>query len=187
MKSLFSSIFCFLLLGSLLAATGCASRQIPVTTEITRTVETVKHDTVVTLRKDSAYYQAYIDCVNGKPVLISSQGQAEAYNARNGATKAKLPISQAGRAMAAPSVQLKDGQLSVNCTQEAQKLFFTWRDKYIQENHKEIVPGKPVEKLLTKFQTLKLWLGGLLFWAACLGAFLFVTRFILRKTLQKSL
>lgn len=185
MKFFLTFIFSFIFLGGLLLS--CKSKALPEVTEITRTVETVKRDTIVKIEKDSSYYEAYIDCVNGKPVLVENEKQVKDYNSRNSGQTASLPKTQNGRDLKSPSVNLENGKLNVNCQKEAQKLFLSWREQYVKELQKSIVPAEPkiIEKPLTKFQKFKMQLGNGVIWLIGLVAVAFLIRFLIRKFILK--
>lgn len=174
------AIITFLILGCF-AFTGCKSKVIPGETKekIIIQKETVK-DTVLIIEKDSSFYSAYIDCVNGKPVLKEPSKTTE---------KGKsLSKNKPGRALAIPNVTLKNGILSVNCQKEAEQKFFSWKEKFIQEwntHHKPISVPTP----LTRFQEIKMAIGNVVFWLITVGggltALAYLIRFIIRKKLLK--
>ncbi|GLB51709.1 hypothetical protein NBRC110019_07480 [Neptunitalea chrysea] len=124
--------------------------------EITKTITETVHDTVFQVEKDSSYYRAYIDCVNGKPVL-------------------KDPESKPGRKLKEPKVNLDDqGNLNVDCEAEAEELFAQWKSTYEKEKIEIEVPViVPAE--LSWFQKLYLTMGKLfLIIIACIvGYFIF--------------
>ncbi|AZB17575.1 hypothetical protein EG352_07250 [Chryseobacterium indologenes] len=121
----------------------------------TKTVTIKVKDTILVSVPDSLYYEAYIDCVNNKPVL------------RDPNEKNTKGINS--------DINLKDGKLSILITTEAQKIFMKWKEKYIQENKEHTrtvqVPYPVVEKVkvpaeFTFFQTLYLFLGKILFFGS---------------------
>ena len=129
MKSLkiFSVIFSFFLLGCLLF-TSCKSKLPEETKTIyVKAIEKVK-DTVFVIEKDSSMYQAYIDCVNGRPVLVERTPEYQPH--RTTATEPKL---KEGKYLKIPQVKLNNGLLTVNCEKEAQRLFAQWKEKYTAE------------------------------------------------------
>ncbi|MGR3790669.1 hypothetical protein ACUXZJ_07135 [Flavobacterium sp. TN-1] len=109
-------------------------------------IETIIRDTVVELQADSTFYRALIECKNGKPILIEK-------NLKDTKTKFKesLKINTA----------LSNGILTVNCKQEAKRLFLQWKEKHIRElNNKTIImPPKLVKKPLTWWEVLWCSLG----------------------------
>ena len=180
MKSLkiFSVIFSFFLLGCLLL-TSCKSK-LPEEKKTTyaKTIEKVK-DTVFVIEKDSSMYQAYIDCVNGKPVLIKS---FEDYQYQNPKT-ATAPKQKEGKDLKIPKVKLsKNGLLTVNCEKEAQRLFATWKEKYtaeITETQKPIY----IDKELTTWQNIQLYTGKITLGLLGLTILAFLIRFLITKKL----
>lgn len=178
----FPFIFSFFLLGGLLLQ-SCKSKQTPgeTTERIIHKTETVK-DTILIVEKDSSYYSAYIDCVNGKPVLVQSQSQISNYNEKSG-TKATEPISKPGKYLDIPKVNLKDGLLTVNCEKKAQELFFSWKETFIQEWEITHQPSPPIEKELTTFQEVKMAVGNLVIWLSGLISIAFLIRFLISKKL----
>ena len=146
MKKYISFItICFLLLVGALASCKSASVPMP-TTETNKTVtitETV-HDTVFKIEKDNSYYEAYLECVNGKVVI-------------NGAIS--NTISKNG-VLQPPKVIIKDNYIKVDCEVKAQELFAQWKSKYIQEltETTNTVPVE-VDRGPTFFQELQIWLG----------------------------
>ena len=180
MKSLkiFSVIFSFFLLECLLF-TSCKSK-LPEETKTTyvKAIEKVK-DTVFVIEKDSSMYQAYIDCVNGKPVLKQS---FEDYQNQHPKT-ATAPKQKEGKDLKIPKVKLsKNGLLTVNCEKEAQRLFATWKEKYtaeITETQKPIY----IDKELTTWQNIQLYTGKITLGLLGLTILAFLIRFLITKKL----
>ncbi len=143
---LLSFLLFFVLLATTLSSCKSTSVVPPATTETTKTVTTkeVIRDTIFETQKDSSYYKAYIDCVNGKVVI-----------------KGKIQNSK-GNYLKPPKVDIQDNTLTVNCEAEAQKLFAQWKDTYTKENAQTIkkIPY-PVEKPLTWRQKTQMLLGGI--------------------------
>ncbi len=114
-KYLFSLVSCFLLIvvGTLLS---CKSSSVPLqeSTEKNKTVTITEtlHDTVFKIEKDDSYYQAYLECVNGKVVV----------------TKPTTIPSLKG-ALQVPKVNIVDNKLSVDCEAKAQELFAKWKSQ----------------------------------------------------------
>jgi hypothetical protein len=177
MKNFFSIfIFSLFILGGLLLS--CKSKAFPEETKetIIHKTETVK-DTILVVEKDSSYYEAYIDCVNGKPVLITDENNGR-YQTQS--KQEKHPKSQPGKYLDVPKVNLQNGLLTVNCEKRAQDLFFTWKETFVREwqiNHKPIYKDKE----LATFQKVKLFIGNVVFWALCLAIILFSIRFLISK------
>lgn len=155
LKNLLSVLFLFCLLVTTLSSCKSSSVVPPTTKETTTTtnVTTVVRDTVFEVQKDSSFYRAYIECVNGKPVI------------------SKKPTIKKGKYVQPPKVNLKDNILSIDCTAEAQKLFAQWKDVYTKENKSTIerVPY-PVPANLSFWQSTQIILGRIfLFILAIIG------------------
>lgn len=160
MKLFFSIIlFCF----SLVSVVSCRSRKPPepVTIETTKTITEVVKDTVFKVEADSSYYQAWIECVNGKPQIISNAKQAAEYQRKHPESKAAPPISKSGKNLSAPNIKLdQNGKLTADCHQEALNLFKSWKEKYISENQKTTVPVY-IEKPFRWYHKALMWLGSI--------------------------
>lgn len=146
----------FVVLATTLVACKSASVVPPTTTETitTKTVKEIIRDTIFLTKKDSSYYKAYIECVNGKPVI----------------SKPKMETRK-GNHLQPPKVDLKDNVLTINCFAEAQKLFYQWKDIYIKE-HQQIIQKVPypVPADLSWWQQIQIVLGRIfLFLAVLLG------------------
>lgn len=155
LKNLLSVLFLFCLLVTTLSSCKSTSVVPPTTKETTTVtnVTTVVRDTVFEVQKDSSFYRAYIECVNGKPVI------------------SKKPTATKGKYLQPPKVNLKDNILSIDCTAKAQKLFAQWKDVYIKENKSTVekVPY-PVPADLSWWQNTQIILGRIfLFVLALLG------------------
>lgn len=131
----------------------------PVVIENTREITKTIRDTIFKIEADSSYYEAYIDCINGKPVIeetIKTQNK-----------------SKPGVILEKPKVNINNGLLQVDCNKKAQELFAQWQEVYIKEHEqKPIYLDKPVyvDKPLSWFQTLQIWLGRIfLFISAIVG------------------
>lgn len=141
------ALFCA---ANILVLFSCKTKQnIQPTKEIVNTIEKVvtktKRDTTFVIKADSSYYNAWVECVNNKPVL------------RN-------PIAQSGDGqLKKPSVNLsKDGQLSVECQTENLELKARINELVTEINNTSSVTEYiPVEvaKPLTFIQKLLINLG----------------------------
>lgn len=125
---------------ALLALMSCKTRQAVVTHTIKETVVETVHDTTFVIEPDSSFYNAWIECKDGKPVLRNSE-------------------SNNGKSLGAPIVKMgDDGHLAIKCEQRAQELFAQWKS-----THKATVIEKEVpmiiEKPLTGWQVLLINLG----------------------------
>lgn len=114
-------------------------------------------DTIVKLEADSSFYKAWIDCVNGKPVIV----KMPLISPKNDTT---IYYNRPGKYIDIPKVILNGNELSVNCEAKAQELFRAWQQQYIKENEKEVItlPPVEVEKQLSWWQTLQIYCGRLL-------------------------
>lgn len=135
----------FIALLMLFCIIGCVVRKEPPKEQekeiVTRTVMEVRRDTVVKVKSDSSYYSAWIECVNGKPIINAD----------------KTAKSQRGVYMQPPSVQLEgNGQLNVSCNSLEQQLKFEIKERQVlEEKLKErtiTLPPVEVEKPLTAWQ-----------------------------------
>lgn len=110
----------------LLLVMGCNTPK-PMVLEhtITKEVKVTEkvRDTIVEIVPDSSFYKALIDCKNGKALI------------REGTEKTSL-----GRNLNRPKVSLENNVLQVDCESQAQKLFISWKEKYIKETEKEKQP-----------------------------------------------
>lgn len=131
---------------------GCRTyKESPKTTEkeiITRTIIETKRDTIVQIKADSSYYQAWVECQDGKPKIIHT------------------PQTQAGKHLKPPLVDLSDdGKLEVKCEDIQRRLNFTLKEKQVLEERlkeKTIIPPPiEVEKTLSFWQELWIRLGKL--------------------------
>lgn len=142
-------LFLFVLLVTALSSCKSTSAVLPTATTDSTSVKLVTtkiHDTIFKTEKDSSYYKAYLECVNGK-VVVSPKSKVE---------------SHSGKYLKAPKVQLQDNILKVDCHAEAQALYAKWIDKYTSE-HKQIIKNIPyaVPLELSWWQTTEIWAGRL--------------------------
>lgn len=165
MKQIFFSLLCiFLIIGALVS---CASRKpvAPVIIEKTKEITKTVRDTVYKIDADSSYYEAYIDCINGKPVIRET-------------TQTQLN-SKPGRALQKPKAQLSGNKLNVDCYKDLEELHKQWEETYIKEHEQQpIYVDVPVEveKPLTWFQKFQIWLGRIFLSIISLGVLLLVLR-----------
>lgn len=150
-----SILLFFCLLATTLVACKSAGVVPPTTIETTNTVTKteVVRDTVFKIQKDSSYYKAYLECVNGK-VVFNPQAK---------------PESKKGKHLKPPKVNIKDNIITVDCEAEAQELFAQWKDIYIKELKHQIekIPY-PVPDQLSYWQKTQIALGRLLILIAVL-------------------
>ncbi|SHF31535.1 hypothetical protein [Chryseobacterium vrystaatense] len=161
-------VFFITLFFVLLVLVSCANRkpQEPVVIEKTREVHTVVKDTIFRIEADSTYYHAFIECINGQPVLK----EAKVKENRNDKSESGLMK---------PKVSLTQGSLSIECYKQAQESFKTWRETYIKEHEQTpIYIEKPIykEKALSWFQTTQIWLGRIFLGVLALFALVLLIR-----------
>ena len=143
MKKLFSLLFLFVVLVGTLTACKSKSVSLPTRTEVTNTITTkeVVRDTIFETKKDSSYYKAWLECLDGKVII-------------------KNPQTTKGKYLQPPKVIIKDNYIKVDCEAEAQKLFAKWKDIYKIENTQSIITNTvEVERKLTWWQSFQIWCG----------------------------
>lgn len=114
-----------------------------VTESVTTTVEEIKRDSTLVVEADKSQYVAEL-AIQGNKIVVKDA------NIKRSKNKALQP----------PKVQLQGNKLTVDCTIEAQELFFEWRDKFIKEfKVKEIKIPVPVPLELSWWQSMQIWLG----------------------------
>lgn len=131
---------------------SCKSKPLPQEKEVitvTKTITELKRDTIIQVESDSSYYEALIECQNGKPVLIQNIDAGE---------------SKPGKNLKEPNVLLdQNGKLKITCQYLANQLKVTLKEKQILEqklNEKTIVPPPElIEKPLSWWQKLWITLG----------------------------
>jgi hypothetical protein len=147
------TICCVVLAITLAGCKSSAGVIPPTTTEIKNlhSEKEIVHDTLKVVEKDSSFYRAYLECVNGK-VQIKPPKETP--------LGAKPPSSQKGKNLNAPKVNIKDNVLEVDCVAEAQKIFWQWKEKWISD-HKEttIKIPYPVKVPLSDWQSFQIWCG----------------------------
>lgn len=161
MKKIHNFIFVFLILA---VAVSCASKKHaePVLVETTKTITQISRDTVFSVKADSSFYRAYIDCVNGKPVFKNEQ-------------------SKPGTNLKAPKVVFKDRFLQVDCKIDSSKIALKWLEKNITiEKPKVVFVPKEVsvEKPLNWWQKTQMALGRLMAFQIMLFIIYLLTKFL---------
>lgn len=119
--------------------------QEPIILTQTKEVKEIVRDTIFKVEADSSYYSAYIDCVEGKPVIYPPS-----------ITEKK------GRYINTPKVSLKDNQIKIDTKAEAQELFKQWRETYIKEHEQNPIYVPQVEyrdKPFTPWQKIQIGFG----------------------------
>ena len=155
MKTTQKMLFSFFCLFVVLVVTlvSCNSARVIPPTETKEVISTqtkeIIHDTLIQTQVDSSYYKAWLECKDGKVVLSD-----------NSKLKAE---TRGGKHLKPPKVVIQDNQLTVNCETEAQKIFLKWKDTYTSF-HKDKIITKPyfIDKPLSTFQNIEIWLGRLL-------------------------
>lgn len=140
------SLFLFCLLVTTLVSCKSSSVVPPTTTETIKTITKTEviRDTVFEIQKDSSYYRAYLECVNGKVVLKEKT----------------VPLATKGNYLKPPKVNIKDNILIVDCEAEAQKKFARWKEVYTDAVIKTITEHPyTVEKPLSWWQITQIILG----------------------------
>lgn len=134
---------------------GCKTyKEIPTATEqeiITKTIKEIHRDTLIKVEADSSFYQAYIECREGKPLIINNTNTGRA-------TKTK-----AGKSLKPPSVRLSgNGILNIKCEALEQELKVALREKQIlEEKSKEktiIPPSKAIKGKIPLTFWQELWI-----------------------------
>ena len=161
MKKIHNFIFVFLMLA---VAVSCVSKKHaePVLVETTKTITQIERDTVFTVKADSSFYRAYIDCVNGRPIFRNEQ-------------------SQPGAKVNAPKVEFKDRLLRVDCKVDSSKIALKWFEKNISIEKPKVVfvPKEvPVEKPLTWWQKTLMNLGKLMLFQILAAIIYFLIKFL---------
>ena len=113
MKNIINKGCLFFVLIMLLVSCG-SIKPVVVKNETTTkdTITETVHDTIFKIEKDSSYYQALLDCQDGK-VVVKNVYQSEP-----------------GRTLKSPKVRLRNNILQVDCEAKAQELFAKWKSTY---------------------------------------------------------
>lgn len=137
----------------------------PVIVTNTKEITKIVRDTVFKIEADSSYYEAYIKCVNGKPVLSETP-------------KTKLN-SKPGKNLQKPKAAIVGNKLTVDCYKNEEELHKKWEEQYIKEHEQTpiYVPKNVyVDKPLTWWQKTQLWLGRIFLGIISLGVLSFILR-----------
>jgi len=164
MKKLF---FCFILILAIGMVVSCSVRKPlpPMVIENTKEIIQTIRDTIYKVEADSSYYEAYIDCINGKPVIRETP-------------QTKLN-TKPGRTLQKPKATISGNKLNVDCYKNIEELHKQWEETYIKEHEQTpIYVDVPVEveKPLTWFQKLQIWLGRIFLGIISLGVLLLILR-----------
>jgi hypothetical protein len=143
---------------SILLMTSCGSKKSAIQKEIASdTIIETLHDTVFSVEKDSSYYNALLECQNGKVVVKE-------------VTKTK-----SGRKLNTPKVAIKNNQLNVDCTTEAETLFASWKDTYKKSYRGKEIPV--ITNVLTWWQQTQINVGRILMFFLVLWVLLKLFKF----------
>lgn len=115
MKNIAKGCFVFVLTMLLVS---CGSTKPVVVKNETSTIKTITetvHDTIFKIEKDSSYYQALLDCQDGKVVVKN------------------VTQSEPGRNLKSPKVRIENNKLEVDCEARAQQLFAQWKSLHETE------------------------------------------------------
>lgn len=126
----------------LLAVTvSCKSTKPTVTNDTfqSKTIVETVHDTVFKVEKDSSYYQAYLECINGK-VVVKNVTQAEP-----------------GRKLKSPKVRIDNNQLQVDCESLAEEKFAFWKSQQVVDVEYRINTITNYTNILTWWQKTQIY------------------------------
>lgn len=115
MKNILKGCFVFVLT---ILLVSCKSSKPVVVKNETSTIKTITetvHDTIFKIEKDSSYYQALLDCQDGKVVVKN------------------VIQSEPGRNLKSPKVRIANNTLEVDCEARAQELFAKWKSTHQTE------------------------------------------------------
>ena len=109
-------IYWFTFLAILLAMTSCKSAKVVTEKVITKdSISVTTKDTVFDVPKDSSRVEATLEVQNGNVVIK------------------QINSSKSGRKLKTPTIKVKDNVLTVDCETEAEKLFASWKETYVQQ------------------------------------------------------
>ncbi len=120
LKYSFLFFICFSLFGLL----SCGSRKAPPTVVLrkTETIKEVEKDTIFKIEADSTYYKAFVECQNGKAVLVPSKTEPKT-------NKNKVETALKHRLNAPKVILNTSGLLQVDCITNEQELYKKWKEK----------------------------------------------------------
>ncbi len=121
-----------------------------------KTIKEVVRDTTIIVQPDSAYYQAWVECRDNKPVLIKKE-QITVHDT--------VFIAKKGKYLQVPKVQLNGNVLRVESKADKQEVKAKIKEKTTVEVRTVV---KEVEKRLSWWQTLFIWTG-VIFWIVLLA------------------
>lgn len=144
---------------------SCGSTKPVMVTNETTTTKTVTervHDTVFKIEKDSSYYEAYLECIEGKVVVK------------------EVTKSEPGRNLKSPKVRIDNNKLQVDCEAQAYEKYLTWVSKYVEEHKDKTIQVPIVTNELTWWQQTQIKLFRIL----AIIVLLFIVWQILKKNLR---
>jgi hypothetical protein len=125
------------------------------TTHTERTLTVIEHDTVFTISPDTSTFKARL--------LVSPSGELSLSEI----TRSK------GSYIEAPQVHIRGNVLQVDCYAKAQHLFHSWKESYLKEHSQSVktirLPPQKIEKRLSIWQHVQIWLGRLLLIILAIG------------------
>ncbi|MGP1500750.1 MAG: hypothetical protein ACTTJM_03080 [Bergeyella cardium] len=129
---------------------GCKTYKEPAKTTgkeiITRTIKEVQRDTIVKIEADSSFYQAYIECRDGKPKIINNPNIGRELK------------TKAGKNLKPPSVQLSDkGTLNIKCEELERQLKVALKEKQVLEEKSKETTIIPQPKIIKEKIPLTFW------------------------------
>jgi hypothetical protein len=143
---------------AILLMASCGSKKRAIQKEITSdTIIETLHDTLFSVEKDSSFYNALLECQNGKVVIK------------------EVTNTGSGRKLKTPKVVVQDNKLKVDCIAEAETLFAFWKSQYIK-NYKGVeIPV--VTNELTWFQKTQIYIGRIVMFVLVLWILLKLFKF----------
>jgi len=125
----------FVLLSTAFTACKSTSAVLPTPTTETNTdreEKTIIHKGELEVPADSTYKKLYLECVNGK-VVIKKPSLKDTIKTPSGEKKqSALPKKKKG--LQEPKATINDNVLEIDCYQDAQKLFYDWKETWIKEH-----------------------------------------------------
>ncbi len=132
----------------LLFIVGCSPKIIQGGT--TKTIKEIVRDTTLIVKPDSAYYRAWVECRDNKPILVQKDTIV---------LQDTIFIARKGAYLQVPKVELKGNILKVETKADKQEIKAQIKEKTTIEVRTLI---KEVEKKLSWWQTLFIWSGAIL-------------------------
>lgn len=163
MKSFFNAIYLFICLVLLVSCNSRKPLEPPQIKE-TKTVKEIIRDTVIQVQADSTYYDAWIECVNGKPVLREPSPPDKPKTASTPGTH-----KDNQKALQNPKVTLDEkGNLKVECYKEVERISAQLKN-YYEEKLRETRTPVYIEKPFAWYHKALMWLGGIFLTLIAIG------------------